>query len=107
MYVDEKYIKLLEDRRNEYFEERNRLVKIKERYTKKGKDVPKNLDKRIRKCNVLFDYYDGLIKQSIEAKFNMARQRQEAELRKSLNVRDGSMIIYEFNPYYGMSPFIR
>ncbi len=101
--MDEKYIKLLEDRRDEYFEERNRLVKIKERYTKNGKDVPKNLNKRIRECCALYDYYDGLLKQKIEYKLNMARKRQEAELRKSL----GYNVPFGFNYFYGMSPFIR
>ena len=105
--MTEKYIKLLEDRRDEYFKEGKRLIKIKERYIKKGKDVPKNLNKRIRECNALFDYYDSLIKQKVEAELNMARQRQEAELRKSLDVRDYRMIPFGFNSFYGISPFIR
>lgn len=105
--MDEKYMKWLEDRRDEYFKEGKRLIERKERYTKNGKDVPKNLNKRIRECNALFDYYDSLIKQKVEAELNMARQRQEAELRKSLGVRDCNIIPFGFNSFYGMSPFIR
>lgn len=102
-----KYMEWLKDRCDEYFKEGKKLIKIKERYTKKGKDVPKNLNKRIRECNALFDYYDGLIKQKVESELNMARQRQEAELRKSLGVRDYKIIPFGFNSFYGMSPFIR
>lgn len=109
IYVDEKYMKWLEDMCNEYFKEGKRLIKIKERYTKKGKDVPKNLDKRIRECSALYDYYYGLIELNIEARLNIERQQQEVELRKSLSAIDmgGSMIPSGFNHFYGMNPFIR
>jgi len=105
--MGEKYMKWLEDRCDEYFKESKRLIKIKERYTKKGKDVPKNLNKRIRECNALFDYYGGLIKQSVEAELDIAQRQQEVELRKSLSARDCDIIPFGFNSFYGIGPFIR
>lgn len=105
--MTEKDMKWLEDRCDEYFKERKRLIKIKERYIKNGKDIPKNLDKRIRECYILYDFYDGLIKQRTEAEFNLSRQRQEAELMKSRDVRKYSGIPFGFNSFYGMNPFIR
>lgn len=105
--MDEKDIKWLEDKSNEYFEERNRLVKRKERYEKRGKDFPKNLDKRISECFALHLFYKGLMIQNIKAEFNLARSRQEAELRKSLDVGNYSGIQFGFNSFYGMNPFIR
>ena len=107
--MDEKYMKWLNDMCNEYFKEGKKLIERKERYIKSGKDVPKNLNKRIRECNALYDYYHGLIEQKIESKLNMARERQEAELRKSLNdMGIGCDIIPSgFNHFYGMNPFIR
>lgn len=101
----EKYIKLLEDRRDEYFKEGKKLIERKERYTKNGKDVPEKLNKRIRECNALFDYYDSLIKQKVEAKLDLERRQQEVELRKSL--RGCNMIPSGFNSFYGMGPFIK
>lgn len=107
--MDEKYMKWLDDMCNEYFKEGKRLIKIKERYEKRGKDVPKNLNKRIRECGALYDYYHGLIEQKIESKLNMERERQEAELRKSLNAMGiGCDIMpFGFNHFYRMNPFIR
>lgn len=105
--MKDKDIKWLEDKSDEYFEERNRLIKRKERYEKRGKDIPKNLDKRISECFALYIFYKGLITQSIEAELNMAQKRQEAEIRRSLGVRDCDIMPFGFNSFYGMSPFIR
>lgn len=105
--MTEKDMKWLEDMCDEYFEERKRLIKIKERYEKRGKDIPKNLDRRIRECHILYDFYDSLIKQRAEAEFNMERKRQESELMKSLDFRNFSGIPFGFNSFYGISPFIR
>ena len=105
--MDEKDIKWLGDKSNEYFEERKKLIERKERYIKRGKDIPKNLDKRISECFALYLFYKGLMTQNIEAECNRARERQEAELRKSLGVNDYNMIPFGFNSFYGMSPFIR
>lgn len=96
IYDNEEYIKWLEDRCNEYLKEGKKLIERKERYIKSGKDVSEKLHKRIRECGALFDYYDGLIKQNIEAKLNILQKQQEIELRKSLGIRG-----------YHMSPFIR
>lgn len=105
--MKDKDIKWLEDKSDEYFEERNRLIKRKERYEKRGKDIPKNLDKRIGECFVLYLFYKGLMTQSIETELNMARKRQEAELMKARDVRDYSGIPFGFNSFYGIGPFIR
>lgn len=88
IYVNEEYMKWLKDRCDEYFKEGKKLIERKERYTKNGKDVPEKLNKRILEVSALYDYYDGLIKQKVESELNMARQRQEAELRKSLGFRN-------------------
>lgn len=107
IYADEKYMKWLEDRCDEYCKEGKKLFERKERYIKSGKDVPEKLNKRILEVSALYDYYDGLIKQNIEAELNMARKRQEAELIKSSGVNDYNIIPFGFNSFYGMSPFIR
>ena len=109
IYVNEEYMKWLENMCNEYFKEGKKLIERKERYTKKGKDIPKNLDKRISECSALYDYYDGLIKQNVEAKLDIERRQQEVELRKSLSaVGIGCNITpLGFNSFYGMSPFVR
>lgn len=103
--MNEKDMKWIEDKCNEYFKECKKLIERKERYIKSGKDVPEKLDKRIIECNILFDFYDSLIKQSIEAELNISRKRQEAELMKSLNVKDHIRIPFGFNSFYGISPF--
>lgn len=105
--MTEKDMKWLEDRCDEYFKEGKKLIARKERYIKSGKDVPEKLNKRIRECHILYDYYDSLRKQSIKAEFNLTRQRQEAEIMKSLDVRDCNIMPFGFNSFYGMSPFIR
>lgn len=100
--MDEKDMKWLEDKCNEYFKEGKKLIERKERYVKSGKDVPEKLNKRISECHVLYDFYDGLIKQSIETELNISRKRQEAELMKSLNVKDYGRIPFGFNSFYGI-----
>jgi|GEM_PF-5094829 len=45
--------------------------------------------------------------QNIETEFNLARKQQEAELIKSYNVRDNSIMLFGCNSFYGMSPFIK
>lgn len=105
--MNEKDIKWLEDKSDEYFEERNRLIKRKERYEKRGKDIPKNLDKRIGECFALYIFYKGLITQSIESELDIARRQQEVELRKSLGARDCGRVPFGFNSFYGIGPFIR
>lgn len=105
--MDEKDIKWLEDKSNEYFEERKKLIERKERYKKRGKDIPKNLDKRISECFALYLFYKGLMTQNIETELNRARKRQEAELMRSSGINDYGRIPFGFNSFYGMSPFIR
>lgn len=107
IYVDEEYMKWLKDRCDEYFKEGKKLIERKERYTKNSKDVPEKLNKRILEVSALYDYYDGLIKQNVEAKLDIERRQQEAEIMKSLGVRDCNIMPFGFNSFYGMSSFIR
>lgn len=105
--MTEKDMKWLEDRCNEYFKEVKKLIERKERYTKNGKDVPEKLNKRIGECHILFDFYDGLRKQSIKAEYNLAQARQEAELMKTSGINNHNMKPFGFNSFYGMNQLIR
>lgn len=107
IYANEEYMKWLEDRCDEYFKEGKKLIKRKESYTKNGKNVPEKLNKRIIEVSSLYDYYNSLITQNVEAELNIAQKQQEAELRKSLGVRGCDIIPFGFNSFYGISPFIR
>lgn len=107
IYANEEYMKWLKDKCDEYFKEGKKLIERKERYTKNGKDVPEKLNKRILEVSALYDYYNGLINQNVEAELDIARRQQEVELRKSLGARDYNIIPFGFNSFYGISPFIR